>query len=123
MNTNNGNETISWELALQQVNGKNKLAVDMMKMLIDSFPAHESELSTAYKAKDYEALHHAVHKLYGALCYTGTPRLKKIAKELEISFQAKSPKHHIDKLYQQLHVEMKEVKKAYAQMDFKHFHP
>lgn len=118
MSVNNGNETISWEIALQQANGKHNLAVDMMKMLIDSLPAHEAELETAYKEKDFETLHDSVHKLYGALCYTGMPKLKKIAKEFENSFQGKQ-KGQIDKLYKQLRDEIEEVKKAYAKLDLK----
>lgn len=116
MQSNETNKVIDWELALQQANGNQNLAAEMMKMLIESLPNHQAALEAAYQQKDLTALHDEVHKLYGALCYTGTPQLKKAAKELENSFQGKH-KNSIDKLYQQLIVEIDAVKTAYQKMN------
>lgn len=118
MNENDLDDIIDWELALQQANGKHSLAVEMIKMLINCLPEHEAALEEAYQKDDFEEMHIEIHKLYGALCYTGTPRLKKAAKELENIILTKH-KNNINKTYQHLKIEIASLKKAYQQMDLK----
>ncbi len=108
---------IDWDVAVQQANGKNSLAIDMLHMLIESLPGHKAALKSAFEAKDFVAFHEEVHKLYGALCYCGTPRLKKAAKELDQTLQ-NNQKTTIDKLYHQLNIEIESLKKVYKQIDF-----
>lgn len=77
------NIVLDWELALSQAGGREALAKDMMKMLIDSLPQTRQDLEQALGGNDGETLYQVVHKFNGALAYTGTPRLKNLAHEIE----------------------------------------
>ena len=91
---------IDWNITLQQANQKPELAIKMLKMLIECLPEHQSIIDSAYKTKDYDTMHDEAHKLHGALCYCGTPRLKKMIKEFELALQEKK-QTAIKKLYKQ----------------------
>ncbi|WKE66439.1 two-component sensor histidine kinase BarA [Gallaecimonas kandeliae] len=74
---------LDWDQALRQAGGREALAKDMVKMLIDSLPQTREGLEKALAEADFDALYQAVHKFNGALAYTGTPRLKNLAHEIE----------------------------------------
>ncbi|MCJ8269934.1 MAG: response regulator, partial [Psychrosphaera sp.] len=74
---------IDWALARQRAGGKTDLAIDMLNMLLDSIPAARDSISQATDREDPEAILKHVHKLHGACCYTGVPRLKSLAEMIE----------------------------------------
>ena len=70
-------------LALERANGKADLAVEMLNMLLDSLPAARDAIDAAVEAEDAPDILRHVHKLHGACCYTGVPRLKDLAWTIE----------------------------------------
>lgn len=74
---------IDRELALQRAGGKEALATEMLQMLFNSLPEAEQKLQHALADGNSIAVQQQVHKLHGACCYTGVPRLKAVVEELE----------------------------------------
>jgi two-component system sensor histidine kinase BarA len=75
---------IDWMLADQLANGDHEFAVEMIDSLIECIPEFQQNLKKAFERHDDDALKKVAHKLHGAACYTGTPRLKLAAKRLEL---------------------------------------
>ncbi|MCG8391693.1 MAG: ATP-binding protein [Pseudomonadales bacterium] len=78
-----GNAVFDPELARQRAGGREQLADEMLKMLIDNLAQDRPAISAAFDSDDQDALLERVHKLHGATRYCGTPRLEKTARELE----------------------------------------
>ncbi|GHG65144.1 histidine kinase [Alishewanella longhuensis] len=74
---------IDWDLALQRAAGKPELAQEMLLLLIKSLPQSDKQIRQAITDNDQQVLLHALHKLHGACCYTGVPRLKNLLEALE----------------------------------------
>tara|TARA_B100000508_G_C11301482_1_gene200080 strand:- start:348 stop:623 length:276 start_codon:yes stop_codon:yes gene_type:complete len=59
--------------------------------MLDSFiallPETIETLSALWDDQDYNGLKTEVHKLHGACCYTGLPRMQHLANETEISLK------------------------------------
>ena len=74
---------IDWPLALQRAAGKHDLAIEMLSMLISSVPETKENMQRFMDKGDVEPLMTTVHKFHGACCYTGVPKLKKLAELVE----------------------------------------
>lgn len=68
-------------LCRQRAHGKADLAADMLQGLLASLPATRGALTEP--DADRAALLAVTHKLHGACCYSGTPRLQQCSRELE----------------------------------------
>ncbi|WP_339086572.1 two-component sensor histidine kinase BarA [Shewanella chilikensis] len=75
--------TLNWELCLTQVNQKQDLALDMLRMLIDSIPDTTSNIQESLEQDDAAKMQACVHKLHGACCYCGVPTLQKLCQTVE----------------------------------------
>jgi len=71
------------DLARRRAGGRQALADEMLKMLLDSLAEDRPAISSAFDSADQDALLERVHKLHGATRYCGTPRLEHAAKTLE----------------------------------------
>lgn len=80
--------TIDWKLCSKLAGNKIDLAKEMLEMLIVALPADKAKIKQAYKSHNYHELGEQVHKLHGACCYVGVPKLKTITKELENAIAA-----------------------------------
>ncbi len=74
---------IDWTLAKQRAGGKTDLAIDMLSMLLDSLPESAEQIQLAIDDEDTPAILKHVHKLHGACCYTGVPKLKMLSELIE----------------------------------------
>ncbi len=74
---------IDWTLGLKLAGNKRELAEEMLSMLVKNLPEEVQRIREAYENNQYQELHQRLHKLHGAVCYCGTPRLKKIIAALE----------------------------------------
>lgn len=74
---------IDWDAALQRAAGKADLAQDMLQLLIQSLPQTQKQINQALQENEPQMLLHTLHKLHGACCYTGVPRLKNLLETLE----------------------------------------
>lgn len=75
--------SIDWELGIQLAGNKRELAEEMLAILVKNLPTELIELQKNKKSNNYHELLRLVHKMHGALCYCGTPRLKNAASQLE----------------------------------------
>ena len=77
--------SIDWTLSIQLAAGNLQLAKDLFIMLINDLPKSQGAINHAYQAYDWQDLRHHVHKLHGGCCYVGVPKLKFLAKTLELA--------------------------------------
>lgn len=105
-------KTIDWELCLKLANNRPELAKELLTLLVNELPQVRANINEAYENKDYPALHRYIHKLHGATCYCGVPKLKEIAALLEAKLK-KSNSDEIKKLLKILNDEMDQLLKTF----------
>lgn len=74
---------IDWQLALSNSANKPDLAIDMLSMLVDSLPETKSAIERGMSESNRDMLAKIIHKLHGACCYSGVPRLKELSHMVE----------------------------------------
>lgn len=74
---------IDWEQGLHLAGNRQDLATDIMGMLVKRLPKDLALIKQLSNKNDHSALKDEVHKLHGAVCYCGTPRLKVVLAKLE----------------------------------------
>ena len=79
---------IDWPLSIKLANDRADIAEELFNMLIVELPIARKDINEAFNKKDYDQLHHHVHKLHGACCYCGVPQLKDSTRQLEIAATA-----------------------------------
>ncbi|WP_105213701.1 two-component sensor histidine kinase BarA [Pseudoalteromonas sp. T1lg22] len=87
---------LNWDLALQRAGGKEDLAQEMLNMLLLSIPETVSLIEEAMTAKDHQRLLSIIHKFHGACCYTGVPKLKKLAELIETAMKEQASINDIE---------------------------
>lgn len=100
--------SIDWALSKRLAGGKEDLAQEMLNMLASSLPNEQKTINLAFANKDYDALREYVHKLHGACCYCGVPRLKRLAKQLECSLTTPDSSN-IDEQVHELNEEINQI--------------
>lgn len=78
---------IDWDLAMKMAGNKREIAEDILAMLIKNLPNDISAINQSYQDNRYKELASQLHKLHGALCYCGLPRLKTLVARLEIDIK------------------------------------
>ncbi|MCF2863405.1 two-component sensor histidine kinase BarA [Pseudoalteromonas sp. Cnat2-41] len=89
-------DSLNWELALQRAGGKEDLAQEMLNMLLLSIPETLNLIEEAMAKDDHERLLSIIHKFHGACCYTGVPKLKKLAELIETAMKEKASINDIE---------------------------
>ena len=79
----NSDQVFDPELARRRAGERDRLADEMLKMLLDSLETDRPAISAAFDRDDNDDLLERVHKLHGATRYCGTPRLEQSARQLE----------------------------------------
>ena len=74
---------LNWQQSLQLAANKEDLAVDLLRMFMDSFDTELHEMKQLIEMEDFPQLEHVLHRLYGATRYVGTPQLQQITGEFE----------------------------------------
>ena len=69
-------QILNWQQSLQLAANKEDLAIDLLKMLVDSFQTELDEMQQLIELEDFPQLEHVLHRLYGATRYVGTPNLQ-----------------------------------------------
>src|SRR5690606_9809918 len=77
------NNVLDWQQSLQLAANKEDLAIDLLKMLIDSFATELEEIQQLIELEDFPQLEHVLHRLYGATRYVGTPNLQQVTGSFE----------------------------------------
>ena len=71
-------DILDWQQCLQLAANKEDLAIDLLKMLVDSFPTEINEIQQLIELEDFPQLEHVLHRLYGATRYVGVQNLQEV---------------------------------------------
>ncbi len=74
---------LDYSLGIKLAGNKKDLAQDMLALLIQALPKDLAAINQLYQEKKHPELRQNLHRLHGALCYCGVPRLKTIVAHLE----------------------------------------
>ena len=98
---------------------KEDLAVDLLKMLTDSFEIEVNEIEQLIELEDFPQLEHVLHRLYGATRYVGTPNLQNVTGSFEqfVSTLRKERRRADDAFIQEVHKRFDEMKAIIAQVE------
>lgn len=78
---------IDWEAATKLAGNKRDIAEDILNMLLKHLPADLTAINHSWQEKNYWEMSKHLHKLHGALCYCGLPRLKAVVARLEMDIK------------------------------------
>ena len=110
--TQNMKPIIDWDLGIKLANNKKDLAEEILDLLIKTLPEEFSQIKNAYENKNYTDLLKTLHKLHGAVCYCGVPRLKEAITILETALKQKEYSNITEKferLESEIHTLLKEA--------------
>lgn len=71
------------QLSLEQAGDNEKLAKELLYMLLKELPNLLESVKSAFHLKNYPSLKNNAHKMHGATAYCGVPNLKQAAHDLE----------------------------------------
>lgn len=74
---------IDWKLAIELAGNSREFAEKMFLQLANELTTELEEIKKNADTYDIKALKTRLHRLHGALCYCGAPRLKKITAAFE----------------------------------------
>lgn len=74
---------VDWQQSLMLAANKEDLALDLLRMLLDSFATELHEMQQLIELEDFPQLEHVLHRLYGATRYVGTPSLQEATGSFE----------------------------------------
>ncbi len=103
---------IDWELGKTLAGGRLELATELLGKLAISLPDEKTKINEQFLAENWQTLRDQVHKLHGACCYCGVPRLKECAQLLENAIESQSPEiiqPHLDAFNQAIDDFLNEV--------------
>ena len=92
---------IDWEQATRLAGNNKEFAQEILSLLIRDLTNNVRDIKQLYLTHNYLEMQKQVHKLHGALCYCGLPRLKTIINKLETQLKnniMESLPHDIDML-------------------------
>lgn len=110
-------KTIDWQLAVKLANNRPELAKDLLELLVTELPQSQKEINHAYESADFSLLQRLVHKLHGATCYCGVPRLKEIAAKLEAKLKTHE-KPDIQALVTEINQEIEQILITFKQQNY-----
>lgn len=102
---------IDWKLALKLAGNKKDLAMEMLDYLEKTLLQELLAIRILTKQQSYDELQSVLHKLHGAICYCGVPRLKQVVAQFETALK-KQEYSRIDVLFQQFEIEVNTLMKA-----------
>ena len=109
--------SLDWQECLRLSNNKEDLAKELLEMLKKDLPSFQAGINQALKTNNIQQLQNHTHKLHGACCYCGVPRLKQLAEQLES--QIKTHKNdQLASLVKKVDQEIQNVLTALKQHEF-----
>ena len=113
--------TLDWQLAVKRTNQNPDAARTMLGDFIMLLPPTTATLKLLWESKDYDGLKAEVHKLHGACCYTGVPRLQELANELETALKLEQHflgAEHLPALLSECDILMTEARRFMEEMSY-----
>ncbi len=105
---------IDWALGLRLAGNQQDLANDLLALAMKSLLSDVATIKQCYAIKNYEEMQQQAHKLHGALCYLGLPRIKILVAHIETELKEKKL-DDIPLLLQQLDTEVTLLANDYNQ--------
>ncbi|WP_371372987.1 two-component sensor histidine kinase BarA [Thalassotalea aquiviva] len=115
------NGVFDWPLALKRSGNRPNLAAEMLVMLVDSLPEMKESIIHSVKQNDLPSVSNTIHKLHGACCYNGVPKLEKICQQLESQIKLDKQLHELEPELFELFDEIDKVLEK-SQAYFKELH-
>src|SRR3990167_11083825 len=78
---------VNWDLGTKLAGNKREIAEELLALLINMLPTEMTEIDESFNQCDFVELQKRVHKLHGAVCYCGVPRLKQVLIKLETAIK------------------------------------
>jgi two-component system sensor histidine kinase BarA len=123
--TSQHHEAIDWQQCLALANNNAEIANDLMTLFIADLPTVIKTMKELLALEDYHGLKDQAHRLHGATCYCGVPRLKTAVQNLEKHLKNDESKKlpfnniKIKVLFDKLLDEITSVQATYAQNTFR----
>jgi len=105
--------TFDWSECLRMSANKEELANQFLSLFEEELPIFQEKIKQAKQSHDIEQLQYHIHKLHGACCYAGVPKLKALAEQLETQIQSKQMDQLnvlLDKADQEISLVLQELK-------------
>ncbi len=99
---------IDWQECIKLANGREDLARELLDMLLEQLPDDVELINTLYQQQDLENLKAQLHKLRGALCYSGVPGLQQATAALEQAVKQADVKA-VPNLYKHFEIEAERI--------------
>ncbi len=116
---------IDWQLCLTLANNNAEIANDLLTLFIADLPSVIQNMTKSFKSEDFHTLKDQAHRLHGATCYCGVPRLKTAVQNLEAHLKNDESKKlpfnniKIKVLFDKLLEEINSVQSTYAENNFR----
>ena len=94
-------QLIDWSLCVKLASGKKSLASEFLDKFMEELIHDQKAIVKHYQDKEINQLKSTLHKLYGACCFCGVPKLKELTLEFENQLKAQPLTDH-SALYKQL---------------------
>jgi two-component system sensor histidine kinase BarA len=79
--------SLDWELAVKRANYNEHAARELLGEFVIMLPKMIHDIKADQEMSRLNLVHDNVHKLHGACCYTGVPRLQRLCLEIESQFK------------------------------------
>jgi two-component system sensor histidine kinase BarA len=118
-------DAIDWQQCLILANNNAEIANDLLTLFIADLPSVLKNMKKSLATEDYHKLKDQAHRLHGATCYCGVPRLKLAVQNLEKHLKNDESKKlpfnniKIKALFKKLLDEISHVQKTYTANNFR----
>ncbi|MCW8109762.1 ATP-binding protein [Alteromonas ponticola] len=101
--------SIDWPLALKRSNHNPAVSMELLDDFVKMLPESIRIISDTWTNNDFIELTTEVHRLHGACCYTGVPKLQDLTKQIESALKLQQYTV-VEKLMPELLVESRQVR-------------
>ncbi|NMH60023.1 hybrid sensor histidine kinase/response regulator [Alteromonas ponticola] len=81
--------SIDWQLALKRSNQNPAVSMELLDDFIKMLPESLRIINDTWDNNEFADLGAEIHRLHGACCYTGTPKLQDLTKQIESALKLK----------------------------------
>lgn len=90
--------SLDWDLALKRANYNNLAARELLYEFSAQLPNLVAEIEASWRAQALKEMQSSIHKLHGACCYTGVPKLQALCDEIEGSLKCQQTEQVADRM-------------------------
>lgn len=105
---------IDWNQGIRLAGNNRQLAKEILELFLKNVQDEINQINEVFAQQQYDDLYKKIHKLHGAVCYCGLPRVKRLMEKLETDLK----NHIMDNLPSHLNQLNTEV-----HLLFKHYSP